>query len=266
MSVQLANLTVSYQRRPAVHHVNIRFEPSLATAIVGPNGAGKSTLLKTIAGILSADDGQIVFEQCSFHDLAYLPQKSEIDLSMPMTVFELVSTGLWYRIGAFRGLGRDDYLKIENALVQVGLQDFAQRPLSALSMGQLQRVLFARILAQDARVILLDEPFNAVDAKTTEVLLQLIARWQTEGRTIIAVLHDFEQVKCYFQRALLLAHEVFAYGKPAQVLNAENLLLANERCAHWFSHADVCTTDEEDLPSLPDEPHSHAAQGGHHAV
>jgi zinc/manganese transport system ATP-binding protein len=128
--------------------------------------------------------------------------------------------------------------------MQVGMQDFVARPLQALSMGQLQRVLFARILAQDAPVILLDEPVNAVDANTTEILLGLMHQWQIEKRTVIAVLHDFGQVKRYFQEAVLLAHEVVAWGQPEDVLTVEHLMSANERCTHWFDRAPVCQTQE----------------------
>ena len=250
--VVLSNVTVSYQRRPAVHHVSGRFESGVATAIVGPNGAGKSTLLKAMAGILPVDSGEVCLNDCTPTSLAYLPQKAEIDLSMPMTVFELVATGLWRSMGAFRAVRAEGLARIEQALVQVGLADFSERPLAALSIGQLQRVLFARILVQDAPVILLDEPFNAVDAKTTEVLLGLVRQWQGEGRTVIAVLHDFEQVRRYFAQALLLAHEVVAWGAPTEILTADNLIAANERCAHWYDRAEVCLTENT------------AEEGAHH--
>lgn len=258
MSIVLNNVTVSYQRRPAVHHVSGRMCAGVATAIVGPNGAGKSTLLKAIAGVLPMDSGQVTFTDCTRADLAYLPQKAEMDVSMPMTVFELVSTGLWQMVGAFGSIKADHCTQIEQALAQVGMQDFATRPLQALSMGQLQRVLFARILVQDARVILLDEPFNAVDANTTEILLALVQQWQVEKRTVIAVLHDFEQVKRYFQEAVLLAHEVVAWGQPQDVLTAEHLMSANERCAHWFDRASVCQTQEAQIvQTLNTHAHEH---------
>ena len=269
MSVYVSNVTVSYQRRPAVHHVSGRFECGVATAIVGPNGAGKSTLLKAIAGILPLDHGKVALSDCSPNEMAYLPQKAEIDLSMPMTVFELVATGLWRRMGAFAGVDAAGLARVEQALEQVGMQDFSARPLAALSIGQLQRVLFARILVQDAPVILLDEPFNAVDAKTTEVLLGLVHRWQEEQRTVIAVLHDFEQVKRYFQSALLLAHEVVAWGAPSEVLTTQNLMRANERCAHWFDEGAVCLTDEQlnvqaiYAEQLTHDHHTHAHEHTH---
>ena len=265
MSVLLQNVTVSYQRRPAVHHVSGRICAGVATAIVGPNGAGKSTLLKAIAGVLTMDSGQVLFSDCAQTELAYLPQKAEIDLSMPMTVFELVATGLWRTVGAFGRVSSDGVARIERALVQVGMFDFSARPLQALSIGQLQRVLFARILVQDAPVILLDEPFNAVDANTTEVLLGLVRQWQLEQRTVVAVLHDFEQVKHYFQEAVLLAHEVVAWGKPADVLTVANLMSANERCAHWHDRAEICHTEVLDMGQKQIDPIAHEHCGHTHS-
>lgn len=240
MGIELRNITVSYERRPAVHHVSGRFCAGIATAVVGPNGAGKSSLLKAIAGVLAIESGAISFSPSLAKQCAYLPQRAEIDLSMPMTVFELVATGLWRTLGAFKGVKQGAEERVYAALEMVGMQEFATRSLGALSMGQLQRVLFARIVVQDAPVILLDEPFNAVDANTTSVLLELVRVWQTQGRTVIAVLHDYAQVHAYFQEVLLLAHEVVAWGAPQEVLTEDNLQCATQRCAHWFERAQVC--------------------------
>ena len=226
--ISLHNLTVSYLRHPAVHHVSGRFAPAQATAIFGPNGAGKSTLLKTIMGAIRPDSGEVRFDGLSRKDIAYLPQQSEIDRSLPVSVIDLVSSGHWRRCGLFGRIGRQLDDASWNALVTVGLEDFALHPVSALSSGQFQRVLFARILVQDARLILLDEPFNAVDARTTFDLLELVRRWQEEGRTVIAVLHDYEQVRAYFPQTLLMAREVVAWGATDAVLTDNNLKRATE--------------------------------------
>lgn len=224
MSVLLQNVTVSYQRRPAVHHVSGRICAGVATAIVGPNGAG--TLLKAIAGVLTMDSGQVLFSDCTQTELAYLPQKAEIDLSMPMTVFELVATGLWRTVGAFGRVSADGVARIERALVQVGMFDFSARPLQALSIGQLQRVLFARILVQDAPVILLDEPFNAVDANTTEVLLGLVRQWQLEQRTIsLRCCMTLSRSNIIFKKRYCSRTKSVAWGKPADVLTVANLMV-----------------------------------------
>ncbi|OWY39929.1 ABC transporter [Xenophilus sp. AP218F] len=243
MSIVLDNLTVSYQRHPAVHHVSGAFAAGDATAIFGPNGAGKSTLLKTMIGALAPDAGRVSLGGCRRRDIAYLPQQAEIDRSMPVSVLDLVGTGLWHSTGAFGAVGKAGVERALLALERVGLADFALRPISALSSGQFQRVLFARILVQDARLILLDEPFNAVDAKTTQDLLALVARWREEGRTVIAVLHDVEQVRAYFPHTLLLAREVVAWGRSEEVLTDANLRRAVETAAHWQAQAPVCDVD-----------------------
>ncbi|MEQ6290812.1 metal ABC transporter ATP-binding protein [Vogesella sp. GCM10023246] len=241
--ISLHNLTVSYQRHPAVHHVSGRFAPGQATAIFGPNGAGKSTLLKTIMGAIRPDSGEVRFDGLNRKDIAYLPQQSEIDRSLPVSVIDLVSSGHWRRSGLFGRVGRQLDDASWNALVTVGLEDFALHPVSALSSGQFQRVLFARILVQDARLILLDEPFNAVDARTTFDLLELVRRWQEEGRTVIAVLHDYEQVRAFFPQTLLMAREVVAWGATDTVLTDSNLKRATETAAHWQANAPVCAVD-----------------------
>lgn len=246
MSICLSNLTVSYQRHPAVHHVNGCFVSGAATAIFGPNGAGKSTLLKTMMGMLTPDAGQVSLGGFSRGEIAYLPQQAEIDRSLPVSVIDLVATGLWHRSGLFGRVGSDGFAQAEQALQTVGLSDFAERPISALSSGQFQRVLFARILAQDARLILLDEPFNAVDARTTFDLLELVRRWCSEGRTVIAVLHDYEQVRAYFPHTLLLAREVVAWGRTDEVLVDAYLKRAVEAAQHWHERAPVCHVDGED--------------------
>lgn len=243
MSIRLDNLTVSYRRHPAVHHVSGAFAEGEATAIFGPNGAGKSTLLKTMIGLQQPDHGRVDLGGLSRGNIAYLAQQAEIDRSLPLSVFELVCTGLWQSCGAFGRVDQVGRERVDQALAQVGLTAMAQRQIGALSAGQFQRVLFARILVQDARLILLDEPFNAVDAKTTFELLALVQRWREEKRTVIAVLHDYEQVRAYFPQTLLLAREVVAWGATEQVLTDTNLQKAMMQAMHWQEHAPVCEVD-----------------------
>ncbi|MBC8055636.1 MAG: ABC transporter ATP-binding protein, partial [Rhizobiales bacterium] len=192
-AVQLNDLTVSYRGHPAVHHLNGAFSAGLLTAVVGPNGAGKSTLLGALGGTIRDFEGRI--ERSPALRVAYLPQASALDRGFPVRVHEVVAMGLWSRIGSFGGLRPEDRSSIDEALAAVGLRGFEQRWLGELSAGQAQRVLFARVLVQDAGLILLDEPFNAIDARTTADLLALLHRWKQEERTVIAVLHDLEQVR-----------------------------------------------------------------------
>ena len=233
-AVRLADLTLGYDGHPAVHHLDGVFESGSLTAVVGPNGSGKSTLLKGIMGMLAPLGGSIVR---SVADIAYLPQAAEIDKSFPATVSELIGLGLWKRRGLFGGLNAHDREHLAAALHAVGLDGFAVRPIDTLSGGQLQRALFARVLLQDAPLVLLDEPFSAIDENTVTDLMKVIERWHTEGRTVIAVLHDLELVRRNFPQTLLLAREPIAWGSTAEALRPENLVRARGMPEAWDEHA-----------------------------
>ena len=237
-ALRLHDLTVAWRGHPAVHHLSGAFVAGRATAIVGPNGAGKSSLLAAIGGARVDWSGRI--ERDPALRVAWLPQASELDRSFPITVGEIVSMGLWARIGSLRGLRAEERARTGEALRAVGLEGFSGRLLSELSAGQLQRALFARLLLQDAELILLDEPFNAIDARTTADLLSLLARWRAEARTVIAVLHDLEQVRAHFDEVLLLAREPVAWGPTAQVLQAAHLFRARQIAEAWDDQAGVC--------------------------
>ncbi|MDR3517219.1 MAG: metal ABC transporter ATP-binding protein [Azospirillaceae bacterium] len=240
-AIRLENLTVAYDRHPAVHHVDGHFAPGSLTAIVGPNGAGKSTLLKTIVGLLTPTEGRVQCDSANLRrQLAYLPQQAEIDRSFPITVGDTVAAGAWRDIGALGGVSAAIRRSITEALAAVGLDGFARRSIGSLSAGQFQRVLFARLLLQSAPVILLDEPFTAIDARTTADLLALVQRWHGESKTIIAVLHDFDQVRQYFPQTLLLARQLIGWGPTAQVLTPANLLVMRRMSEAWDEEAPFC--------------------------
>ncbi|WP_207482363.1 zinc ABC transporter ATP-binding protein AztA [Arenibaculum pallidiluteum] len=236
-SIIFRDLTLGYERRPAVHHLGGTIAAASLTAVVGPNGAGKSTLLKSIAGLLRPLDGAIELHGAS---VAYLPQQAEIDRSFPISVEEVVMLGHWQRIGPFGALRREHGAAVLEALTAVGLDGFSRRPIRSLSAGQFQRVLFARMLLQDARLILLDEPFTAIDARTTEDLLRIVARWAAERRTVLAVLHDLDQVRAHFPETLLLAREPVAWGPTREVLTPANLARARTMSEAWDDRAAVC--------------------------
>lgn len=240
--IQLNNLTVSYRHHPALHHISGRFDKGSLTAVVGPNGAGKSTLLKSLVGVLPWASGAVSMA-VSRERIAYLPQASEIDRSFPINVFDCVLLGTWSTAGPWRGMSRKLQGQIESALHQVGLEGFEARPVGTLSTGQMQRVLFARLLVQDAELILLDEPFNAVDSKTTQSLLELVRQWHGEQRTVIAVVHDDAQVRAFFPDALLLAREVVAWGRTPVVMTDANLRRARSMAEAWDEQAQECHTD-----------------------
>ncbi|KXG87955.1 metal ABC transporter ATP-binding protein [Agrobacterium bohemicum] len=233
------NLTVAYDRHPAVHHISGSFAKGSLTAIAGPNGAGKSTLLKAIIGDIKASQGSVdhALKRAEF---GYLPQATDINRRFPISVLETVILGAWKTAGAFGSVTQKDEKRAEEALATVGLSGFEKRAIGALSAGQFQRVLFARLLMQDASVILLDEPFTAIDARTTRDLLDIVTHWHGEGRTVVAVLHDFEQVRAHFPDTLLIARELIAWGPTHQVMSPVNLLRARIMAERWDEASDVC--------------------------
>ena len=239
--IALHDVTVAYERHPAVHHVSGRFAPGSLTAVVGPNGAGKSTLLKTLAGVLRPVGGRVERDApLERRRIAYLPQLPELDRRFPISVRDTVLTGAWPRAGWHRAIDAAARHAADDALHAVGLDGFDARPIGTLSAGQFQRVLFARLMLQDAALILLDEPFTALDARTVADLVVLVERWHGEGRTVVAVLHDLDQVRRHFPDALLLARECIAWGPTAGVLTEANLHRARHMAESWDPHADYC--------------------------
>ena len=240
MTITLRNLSAGYERHPAVHHISGEFVPGSLTAIVGPNGGGKSTLLKALAGFVRPMTGSIDFGGLKPREIAYLPQQIDIDRSFPLSVAEVAALGLWPKIGAFGGMTAAHRAEVLRALGEVGMVPFADRPIEALSTGQWQRVLFARLIIQNARVILLDEPFAAIDSRTAHDLTHILQYWQSEGRTVIVVMHDLTSVRLHFPRALLLAREAIAWGSTAEVLKDENLARAQKLAENWVEDPATC--------------------------
>lgn len=238
------DLTLGYDRRPAVHHLSGTIREGELVALMGPNGAGKSTLLNGIVGRASILGGAV--DRCgrSVAEIAYLPQRAQIDAGFPISVHDFVATGAWRRLGPWRRAGRDEEERIRAALAQVSLRGFEDRPIGTLSGGQLQRALFARTIVQDARLILLDEPFAAIDGRTTEDLLGVVAGWHGEGRTVVAALHDLAQVRETFPITLLLARELIAWGPTASVLAPDNLARSRSLVEAWARDAEHCHAGE----------------------
>lgn len=240
MQLQFRDVTLGYDRHPAVHHLNGEVAQGALLAVIGPNGAGKSTLLRGIVGILKPLAGAIDVGGLDLRDIAYLPQASDIDRSFPISVFDFVGTGLWRSKGFFGGIGKHDLARIGAALAAVHLDGFENRPIGTLSGGQMQRMLFARLLLQNARVIVLDEPFNAIDATTSADLLLILQRWHSEGRTVLAALHDINLVRSHFPETLLLARSAVAWGTTSEVLTKANLLAAQQLCEAFDDEAVPC--------------------------
>lgn len=220
------DVALGYDGRPCVRHVSGRVAHGEMLAIVGPNGGGKSTLLKGLAGLMKPLSGAIRHQGLHRPDIAYLPQLADVDRSFPISVLDLVAAGAWRAMGAWGGFGGGKRVAALRALAAVGLTGFENRSIGALSGGQMQRALFARLILQDARLLLLDEPFAAVDHDTMTDLLRLIGDWRAEGRTVIAVLHDLDMVRSQFPRTLLLAGAPVAWGATGDALGQEHLLSA----------------------------------------
>jgi zinc/manganese transport system ATP-binding protein len=246
--LEFKNFTLGYQGHAAVHHLSGNVRRGSLTAIAGANGSGKSTLLKGIAGILKPISGT-----CSsrFNRLAYLPQQSELDRTFPARVIDLVSLGFWQRRGLLGRVTPEDLTDLKNCLEAVGLAGFEKRPLDSLSGGQMQRALFARTMLQDADLILLDEPFNAVDARTISDLVTLVKGWVAEGRTVLCVLHDHSLVREHFPQTLLLARKPVSWGPTVDVMTSDNLTRARGFQEAWDERSGWC---EERLPT---EAHGH---------
>jgi zinc/manganese transport system ATP-binding protein len=239
------DLTLGYERHPAVHHLDGAVKSGALLAVVGPNGAGKSTLFKGIVGTLKPLAGAIERGHLDARDIAYLPQVTEIDRSFPISVYDMVAMGLWRAKGVFTGIGNGEQRAIAAAITAVGLTGFEQRSIGTLSGGQMQRMLFARLLLQDARVIVLDEPFNAIDAKTSSDLWDVVRRWHGERRSVLVALHDLELVKARFPETLLLAREPVAWGPTPEVLTPENLGRARRMCEAFDEAAAACAIAAE---------------------
>lgn len=238
-AVILKDLSVLYQQHLALDGLSGQFDKGSLTAVMGPNGSGKSTLLQRIAGVLKGPsdkaNGALHVRVAAEH-IAYLSQKNEWNASFPITVLDCVSLGCMGALGLFKGLTSAANSRVEEALQWMQLQGLAQRPLGALSAGQLQRVMLARLAVQKADLILLDEPFNALDEATSQAVLTRIKLWQQEGKTVIVVLHDPHLALAHFDQTLLLARSLVAWGPTEQVLNPGNWQQAKERVGPWGSH------------------------------
>jgi zinc/manganese transport system ATP-binding protein len=223
------DLWIAYDGRPAVRAVSGRFAPGSLTAIVGPNGGGKTTLIKAVLGMLPRMRGAVRVEGATRAEIAYMPQRAELDRSFPISVLDMVQMGHWGRTGWFGRIPAEATRRSLEAIAAVGLAGHARAPVAALSVGQLQRALFARVIVRDAALIVLDEPFEAVDARTVGELQALIDAWHGQGRTILTVLHDLQQARTRFPEALLLARDVIAWGDAPRVITPDNLVRARLR-------------------------------------
>ena len=213
--IRLDRLTLRHGSREVLRDLTGIFAPGSLTALTGENGAGKTTLLRALAGLHPPASGTIDRGGLKPSDVALLPQGSQLDRSFPIACRDVVALGLSGRLGPFRGIGHNQLKEAEQALATVGLPDLGGRAIGALSAGQFQRVLFARLILQDAPVLLLDEPFAAVDTATAHDLLGILHRWHKQGRTIVTVLHDLDMARAHFPDTLHLRAGPAVWGPTA---------------------------------------------------
>jgi len=232
-AIVLDQLTLGYDGFPVVDGACGAFAVGRSTVIVGPNGSGKSTLLKAIAGRIRPLSGAVRLQGVAPRGIAYLPQDAGIDRSFPITVADFVALGFERRLGLFRGLGPAGRASLASAIAAVGLGGLERQPIAALSGGQFQRALFARVIAEDARVILLDEPLASQDSQTSADLIGVISRWRAEGRTLVIVLHDLALARALGDETLVMARGCVAWGPTADVLTPDHLRRAHEASARW---------------------------------
>lgn len=216
--IRLDRVTLRRGARDVVRDLSGQFAAGTLTAVAGPNGAGKSTLLLAMCGLLPVASGRIARDGLDARSIALLPQEGRLDRAFPITCRDVVALGWTARLGLFRRIGREHYAEADRALASVGLDGLGSRSIGALSAGQFQRVLFARTIVRDAPVILLDEPFSAVDATTEADLMAIIRQWHRQGRTVVAVLHDLDLIRAEFPQTLLLGSGGHAWGATNEVL------------------------------------------------
>jgi ABC-type Mn2+/Zn2+ transport system ATPase subunit len=221
----IENVSVSYRRVLALDNVSLATSCGNRVALIGPNGAGKSTLLKAIAGLVPKDSGAIRWRGTAVkkwsREFAYLPQREEVDWSFPITVRGLVEMGRYPQTGWWRKFSKDDSLAVDKALESLALSDLQNRQIRELSGGQQQRTFLARALAQEAHVLLLDEPFTGLDRNASQLLGDLLAKLAHEGRLIIASHHDLNTVPRLFDEALILSTKALAFGPATEILTPE---------------------------------------------
>jgi len=228
--LELEELHVHYGSICALHDVSIRLACGTAVALVGGNGAGKSTLMKGVVGLVAASSGNVLWRgepiTASTHEIAYLPQRADINWEFPLTVRGLVEMGRYPLLGPWRRYGTADEDAVERALATMRIADLAQRQVGALSGGQQQRALIARALAQEAHVLLLDEPFAGLDHPAQDLLAALLKDLASSGRLIVASHHDLKTVGAIFDEIVLLNGRLIAVGASDEVMTEENLTRA----------------------------------------
>lgn len=228
-AIEVRDLTVAYRESPVLWDIDLDVPSGALMAIVGPNGAGKTTLIQTILSLIKPAAGQIRIFGQAYRSVAstvgYVPQRGSVDWDFPTSAMDVVLMGLYGRLGWVRRPGRNERAEAMAALDKVGMAELAHRQISQLSGGQQQRVFLARALVQDARIYLMDEPLQGVDATTERTIIELLRTLQSLGKTVMVVHHDLQTVSSYFDEVLLLNVRRIASGPVSEVFTEANLRL-----------------------------------------
>ena len=241
--VQFRQLAFGYPGATLAKGVSFDIDLGTALAVLGANGTGKSTFVKMLLGLLSPLSGQLSWPSGRPREIGYLAQMTEFDRRFPIRVRDLAAMGAWRGLGFWSGLDRAARIRTAEALDKAGVSTIADQPLHTLSGGQLQRALFARVILQDAPLVLLDEPFAAVDQMTEAHLLQIIRGWRSEGRAVVLVLHDLSAVLDHCTHALLLGGGIATHGSVDTVLTPQRLVaqgyLSKSQAAWMFRNGNA---------------------------
>jgi len=226
-ALSVDDLTVAYNSKPAIWDIDLEVPEGVLMAIIGPNGAGKSTFIKAVLNLIPRSAGTALFYGKPYEQarslVGYVPQRGSVDWDFPTSVIDVVTMGLYGKLGWFRRPGRKERELALHALDQVGMADYAQRQISQLSGGQQQRTFLARALVQDAQMYFMDEPFAAVDAVTERAIVAILRELRERDKTVLVVHHDLQTVADYFDWVTLLNVEVIASGPTASAFTEENL-------------------------------------------
>jgi manganese/iron transport system ATP-binding protein len=252
--LNVKNVTVRYNGRKALEDITFHLHESERVAVVGPNGAGKSTLFKVVAGVMPPTSGEVkIFgsRPRGHVCIGYIPQRSQVDWNFPVTVADVVMMGRSAKLGPLNFPHKKDWEHVNHALETVDLLNLSKRQISQLSGGQQQRMFIARALAQEAELMLMDEPLTGLDTPSQEGILDLLDRLKDEKVTVMVATHDLEQASTHFDRIMLLNHRVVAFGEPDTVLQTENLLkayggrLRSTESGNIMTVDDCCSDDHE---------------------